>query len=37
MNRDLNEFVTHYIAVVGPAFMVVSFVAFVSIPYHLVS
>lgn len=37
MNSDLNEFVTRYIAVVGAAFMAVSFVAFVSIPYHLVS
>lgn len=37
MNHHLNEFVTRYIAVVGATFMAVSFVAFVSIPYHLVS
>jgi len=37
MNNDLNQFVTRYIAIVGAAFLAVSFVAFVSIPYHLVS
>jgi len=37
MNKDLHEFVTRYIAVVGAALLSVSFIAFVSIPYHLVS
>jgi len=37
MNKELNEFVTRYVAVVGAAFLAVSFVAFVSIPFHLAS
>jgi hypothetical protein len=35
MNSDLRQFVTQYLSVVLGTFMVVCFVAFVSIPYTL--
>jgi len=37
MQKELKDFVSSYVAVVGAAFLAVSFIAFVSIPYHLVS
>ena len=35
MNSDLHQFATKYLSVVFATLMAVSFVAFVSIPYHL--
>ncbi len=35
MKSDLNQFIAKYISIAGAAFMSVTFVAFVTIPYNL--
>lgn len=35
MHNELKQFVSHYLSIVGGTFLVVSFVAFVTIPYTL--
>jgi len=35
MKSELNQFISKYISIAGAAFMAVTFVAFVTIPYNL--